>query len=160
MFFCTLNNKPRRASILPLLSVLCYLSGQEAKSTPPIKEPAAQENAERAPFNCSHPAAEQERLMREAVKNQYTIRRVEFLGNKYTRDHLLRQRIPLLQEGNILTRENLIRSLKSVSRLKRIIHPVKLSDVFLHLDRQEKVIDMEICFREKRRSRHGTKLPA
>ena len=62
---------------------------------------------------------------------------------------MLRRRITL-QEGDVFTRQNLVRSLKNVSKLKRIIYPVKLSDVILSLDRPEKIVDLSICFRERR----------
>lgn len=144
------------ATILLLISLFGYLPCQEAKPMPLISETATQDS-DRTPVNCSQPAAEQNPLIREAVKDQYLIRRVEFLGNVHTGDRILRQRIPLLLEGDVFTRENLVKSLKSVSRLKRIIYPVKLSDVTLQLDRQEKLIDMVICFREKRRTHRGAK---
>ena len=103
-----------------------------------------------APFTCSQPAAEQDALIREAGTNSYTISRVEFLGNEYTRDQVLRGRMPLLQEGESFSRQNLIKSLNNVSKLK-IIHPVLVRDVVIHLDRVEKLVDMQICFRERRR---------
>jgi hypothetical protein len=134
--------------ILLLVSFFIYTPGQEPNLAPPAREPAAQDS-ERAPFNCSQSAAEQDRLIREALENRYTIRLVELLGNEHTRDFVLRRRITLL-EGEVFTRENLLKSLKNVSRLKRIIHPVKLSDVIVRLDRPEKMIDLTICFKEKR----------
>lgn len=134
--------------IVLLISLLGYLP---AKSAQLGYETVAQEDSARAPVKCSQPAAEQDPLISEAVEHQYTIRRVEFLGNTYTRDNVLRQRIPMLQEGELFTREKLVRGLKSMSRLKRIIHPVKLHDVIISLDREEKLLDMLVCFREKRR---------
>jgi hypothetical protein len=104
-------------------------------------------------FSCSQPPAEQNALMLEAEINDYTIRRVEFLGNQYTRDQVLRGRMMLLQEGELFSRKNLDKSLDDVSKLK-IIYPVRLRDVVIHLDRDEKLVDMEVCFRE-RRSKSG-----
>ena len=99
---------------------------------------------------CSQSAAERDALLRDAESNEYHVRRVEFLGNKHTRDQVLRERIPLLQEGELLSRPNLIKSLESVSKLK-IISPVRMSDVEIRLDREDKFVDMLICFREKPR---------
>ena len=59
----------------------------------------------------------------------------------------------MLEEGDVFTRENLVQSLESVSKLKRIIYPVKLSDVIVRLDRAEKIIDMTICLKERRHHR-------
>jgi outer membrane protein assembly factor BamA len=102
-------------------------------------------------FNCSQRTFEQTALIREAETDKYTTRRVEFIGNNYTRDGVLRRRIIMgLQEGELFTRQNLIKSLKNVSRLK-IIYPARLRDVVIQLDRPGKMVNMIICFREKRR---------
>ena len=101
-------------------------------------------------YKCSQSAAERDALLRDAESNEYHVRRVEFLGNKHTRDKVLRERIPLLQEGELISRPNLIKSLESVSELK-IIYPVRMSDVEIRLDREDKFVDMLICFREKPR---------
>ncbi|MDT4954429.1 MAG: hypothetical protein QOJ02_2567 [Acidobacteriota bacterium] len=132
-----------------LISLLTYLPGREAKSVQTIKESVAQDS-NNAPFNCSQPAAEQGPLIREAEENQYIVRRIVFIGNRHIRDNVLRRRLELIQEGEAFTREKLIRSLASASRLKNI-HPVKLNNVIIHLDRSNKEVDMEICFEEKQR---------
>jgi outer membrane protein assembly factor BamA len=101
-------------------------------------------------FKCAQPTSEQDALIREAETNKYTTRRVEFIGNNYTRDGILRRRIIIgLQEGDLFTRHNLIRSLRNVSKLK-VIYPVRLRDVVLHLNGSEKTVDLIICLREKR----------
>lgn len=142
-------------TIILLIQLLTFLPSQELKSTPLTKSPVTQESHP-APFKCSQPADEQDPLIREAVENQFWVRRVEFLGNEHTRDNVLRRRI-MLQEGDVFTRANLVKSLESLNRLKHIIHPVKLSDVIIRLDRPEKIIDMTICFKERRKIRHGAK---
>ncbi len=93
-------------------------------------------------------STERESLLREAIKNRYTVRRVEFTGNEFTRDNILRRRI-FLQEGDRFTRRNLLRSIANVSKLK-IIYPVRLNDVSVRLDRTDKLIDLTIRFRERR----------
>lgn len=118
---------------------------QESLQNP--RQPASQ---------CTQSSAEQSPLLREAVEKRYTIRRVEFIGNERTRDNVLRRRI-MLQEGDVFTRKNLIRSLRSVSRLK-IIYPVKMSDVMIQLDKPDKIVDLGICFKERHRFR--LRLPA
>lgn len=134
-------------AIILLISLLSCLPSREAKSTHPAEEPVTQEPI-RSAFKCSQSAAEQDPLIREAIANQYWVRRVEFYGNEYTRDNVLRRRV-MLMEGDVFTRENLVKTLESVSKLKKIVYPVKLSDVIVRLDRPEKIIDMTICFKER-----------
>ena len=93
--------------------------------------------------------------MNEAQRNEFTVRRVEFVGNTYTRDHVLRDRMtPIINEGDVFTRAKLARSLRRMSALKRTIYPLRLTDVEIRLDRSEGLVDMTICFRERRRVRH------
>jgi hypothetical protein len=96
---------------------------------------------------CTQPVDEREPLIREAIRNQFWVRRVEFVGNESTRDNVVRRRV-LLQEGEIFTRRNLSRSIASLSKLRRI-YPVKMSDVIVHLDRPNKLIDLGFCLRER-----------
>lgn len=139
------------AAILFIISLLTHVPGQELKSVQPTTGEVTQEDSESASSGCSQPAAEQDTLIREAEANQYTVRRVEFLGNNYTQDRVLRQRMWLINEGEIFTGEKLVRSLESVSRLGKIIHPVKLKDVIINLNKPDKMVDMLICFKERRR---------
>jgi outer membrane protein assembly factor BamA len=145
------------AAILFIISLLTHPSGEELKSVQPATDAVTQEDSESASSGCSQPAAEQDTLVREAEANQYTVRRVEFLGNNYTRDRVLRQRMWSINEGEIFTGEKLVRSLESVSRLRKIIHPVKLKDVIINLNKPDKMVDMLICFKERWRppSRSG-----
>jgi len=109
------------------------------------------QESEEGQFKCSQRGSEQNTLIREAERDRYTTRRVEFIGNNYTRDGILRRRIIIgLQEGDWFTRHNLIRSLQNVSKLS-VIYPARLRDVVIQLDRPGKMVNMIICFREKRR---------
>ena len=104
-------------------------------------------------FLCAQPAAERDRLINEAQRNQFTVRRVEFLGLTYTRDTLVRGRMgPLMNEGELFTRRNLLRSLRRVSTLKQI-YPVRLKDVEIRLNASDRLVDMTICFTERPRRR-------
>lgn len=146
-----------RSTILIVLLITC-LGNSEAEYRSLAEEPVTQQPATPI-FKCSQSAAEQEPLLREAIANEYWVRRVEFSGNQFTRDKVLRRRL-MLEEGDVFTRENLVNSLKSLSRLRRTIYPVKLSDVILHLNRPEKIIDMTICLKEKphHRGKRGSPL--
>jgi outer membrane protein assembly factor BamA len=87
-------------------------------------------------------------IIREAERNRYTTRRIEFIGNQYTRDSVLKRRINIgLQGGDLFTRRNLIRSLRNVSTLREI-YPVKTTDVTFHLNPAEKTVDVIICVKE------------
>ena len=104
---------------------------------------------ENARFGCAQPVADQAAIIREAEANDFTIRRLEFVGNERISDWVLRRRMSTLQEGEKFSRSNLERSLANVSRLK-IIYPVQFSDVVLRLEKSEKLVDMVICFKEKK----------
>lgn len=100
---------------------------------------------------CSQSAAEQTNLMDEAQRNQFTVRRVEFLGLTHTPDSLVRGRMtPLMNEGDLFTRARLLRSLRQMSTLKPI-YPVRLKDVEFRLARSDRLVDMAICFTERPR---------
>lgn len=110
---------------------------------------ATPQNPSNLKSDCYQPVAEQRVLIREAEKNRYTLRRVEFSGNQHTSDPKLRRRLTL-NEGNFFTRASLIRSLKRLSALM-MIRPVRLSDVKIQLDHGEKLVDAVICLKERRR---------
>jgi len=120
----------------------------QAQAGPRSDLPAAY-HAQAANLPCSQSVAEQAALIRKAQMNKYIIRRLEFIGNERIRDGVLRRRI-LLQEGEFFTRGILIKSLINVSKLK-LIYPVRLRNVIVKLDNQEKTIDVLICFKERRR---------
>jgi len=94
---------------------------------------------------------EQSRLIEEAAKNKYAVRRVEFVGNETIRHSILARRV-LFSEGDIFTRQLLEQTVRNLSKLK-IIKPVSLNDVVVRLDREEKLIDFVIKVTERQRSR-------
>lgn len=96
--------------------------------------------------------AERSALVGEAERNQFTVRRIEFLGNNHTRHYVLARRVAL-QEGELFTGDLLERSLRDLSGLSRIIRPVRLKDVGVRLNREEKLVDLTILVRERRRPR-------
>jgi outer membrane protein assembly factor BamA len=104
---------------------------------------------ENARFECTQPVADQAAIIREAEANDFTIRRLEFVGNERISDWVLRRRMRALQEGEKFRRNNLERSLANVSRLK-IIYPVRFSDVLLRLEESEKLLDVVVCFKERK----------
>lgn len=99
--------------------------------------------------------AERSQLTEVAEKNHYTVRRVEFIGNQHIRDSTLRRRV-LSQEGDVFNLRTLEKSLRNLSRL-RIIYPVTLNDVDFRLDRENKLVDFAIFFRERPHVRRGKK---
>ena len=102
------------------------------------------------PKPCSQSTAERNSLMDEAQRDQFTVRRLEFMGTAHTRDTVLRRRMTLLNEGEIFTREKLLTSLRRVSTVKQI-YPVGIKNVEVRLERTERLVDMMICFTERPR---------
>ena len=100
-------------------------------------------------------AAYYSQLMNEAEQSEYTVRRVEFSGNTYTRDGILRRRF-VPQEGDVFARQALEQSLKNFSKL-RTMYPVTLKDVEVRLDRENKHVDFTIYFRERPYVRRGSR---
>jgi hypothetical protein len=92
----------------------------------------------------------QSAVMTKAEKEQYMVRRVEFVGNNYTRDRTLRRRIPQLEEGELFTRDALMRSLAALSQLQ-VIKPIAMKDVDVQLNSGEKTIDLVLFFTERYR---------
>jgi len=101
-------------------------------------------------------AAYYSQLMDEAEQNNYTVRRVEFSGNEHIRDKTLRRGF-LQQEGDVFSRTALDRSLRNFSR-RGLVYPLTLNDVEVRLDREEKLIDFTIYFKELPRVRRGSKI--
>ncbi|MBC7797502.1 MAG: hypothetical protein H7Z37_11570 [Pyrinomonadaceae bacterium] len=129
-----------------LVSFLTYLPSQEAK--PARTFDLSTQKLENKTFNYLQSETVQESLIREAEKGKYVVHWVDFSGNPRTRDYVLRRNI-LLHDGYVFTREDLIKSLINLNKLRKIIYPVDLNDVTIRLDRQRKIIDMTIRFREK-----------
>lgn len=95
-------------------------------------------------------AAYYSELLREAEKNGYTMRRVEFSGNEHIRDNVLRRQF-VQGEGDVFSRKLVDQGLKNFNSLGTL-YPVTLNDVEARLDREEKLIDLTIYFRERRRA--------
>lgn len=90
-------------------------------------------------------------LISEAESSNYTVRRVEFVGNKHIRDNVLRRQF-VQGEGDVFSRRLLNQSLKNFSGLG-LVYPVSLNDIEVQLDRETKLMDMTVYFRERRRRR-------
>ena len=91
-------------------------------------------------------------LLMDEAENRYSIRMVYFVGNKHTRDRVLRVEMSGLQEGEIFKKAVLRKSLNDVSRLK-IIYPIGIDDVEVNLNKAAQTIDLTLFFRERRRTR-------
>jgi hypothetical protein len=102
---------------------------------------------------CNQSVAARNDLMSEAERGTFSVRRVEFIGLTYTHDQVVRDRMtPLVQEGDIFSRAKLIKSLQKMSRLRASLYPLRLRDVVVQLDKQDRSVDMIICFKQKPRS--------
>jgi len=87
-------------------------------------------------------------LMNEAETREFTMRRVEFAGNAHIRDDVLRKQF-MQTEGDVFSRRLLDQSLANFNR-QGLVYPVTLNDIEVWLDREEKLIDIAVCFRERR----------
>ncbi len=87
-------------------------------------------------------------LLSDAESAKYTLRRIEFSGNERISDQVLRKHF-VQQEGDLFSRKLLDESLKNFSSV-RDLYPVTFADVVARLDRDEKLIDLTIAFRERR----------
>lgn len=94
-------------------------------------------------------AAYYSRLMEEAEKNGYTTSTVYFTGNEHIRDMVLRKQF-VQKEGDLFSRRLLDQSLRNFNRLG-LVYPVTLDDVEARLDHEDKLIELTIYFRERRR---------
>ena len=92
------------------------------------------------------------RLMSQAEKNRYTIRRLEFVGSTWTRDSALRKQTQELREGEIFSYTRLRHSLNNLSRV-RSIYPVRINDVDAYLNPDESTLDITIHVRPRFRER-------
>ncbi len=129
-------------------SVLLFAS-LNSSSIVQLEPNALVTQVERDSVNCKQPAANREALIREADKGKFTLRRLEFIGNVSTADGILRRKIASrMAEGNLFSRRDLMASLKNVSGLKTI-YPVSMRDVVARLDKAEKTLDLQICFKER-----------
>ena len=92
-------------------------------------------------------------LLVEAEENEFTVGRVEFVGNTWIRDSVLRIKIPGINEGQVFRREVLNASLASLSTVPAI-YKVRLQDVVdVRLDHPAKTIDLMILVRPRSRKR-------
>lgn len=152
-----LSNHFRRVTKAVALAVLVTVAGwmsvfAQAGSAEKETESRRRDPQDSVSEVCKQSSLEQRSLITEAEKNNFGVRRVEFFGLTYTRDRVVRARMtPFVNEGDVFSHERLLKSLKSMSRLSKVIYPLRMSDVILSLDRTEHVVDMTICFKERRR---------
>lgn len=92
-------------------------------------------------------------LIEKAEQSPHRVSHLYFSGNGEIRDRVLRLKIEeWLTEGDIFTQENLYRSLEKLSELE-VIYEVRIEDVKVDLDEENKDIDLTITIREKTHSK-------
>ena len=79
----------------------------------------------------------------------FSLRRLEFLGNKTTRDYIIR-RWMLLNEGEPYGEDLLELSLERLNRLRRF-EPLSKKDVRMETHRDEKFVDLRLYVKEIRK---------
>src|SRR2546428_376574 len=136
------------AMLVQLLLVLLFVLPLGAEVQPETGPPRLSLQAQVGASNkCSQPTGQRNSLMREAEKHKYTVSRLEFIGNVQIRDNSLRRRV-LLNEGDLFTRRNVLRTIEHLNKLKEI-NPVRLSDFEIRLRKEEKTVAVLICFHER-----------
>jgi hypothetical protein len=88
-------------------------------------------------------------LIDEADRNHFNTRYVEIAGSTYTRDREFRKRmVDGMSEGDIFSRKALEVSVKKVAKM-RSIYPITMNNVEIRLDRENRIIDIVICVKQK-----------
>ncbi len=130
-----MNYRARIAGLAVLL-LLVLVNLVIAQSDGKVQRTCGQTREERVP------------LINEAFTSVFTVRRVSFAGNTYTRDRDFRERKRTLNEGDIFTPEALETSVKRLSKM-RSIRPIRMDDIEVTLDRPRKDIDITFCIRQR-----------
>ncbi|HZJ42134.1 MAG TPA: POTRA domain-containing protein [Pyrinomonadaceae bacterium] len=86
-----------------------------------------------------------------AEQHQFTVRRVEFIGNTYTRDRTLRIQMDELNEGNVFTIAALNRCLVRLSKVRNI-NNVTVKDVDIRLNHLYGILDLTITLTDTSRA--------
>ena len=90
-------------------------------------------------------------LFNYAEQHQFTVRRVEFIGNTYTRDRTLRVQMDELNEGNVFTIAALNRCLVKLSKVRNI-NNVTVKDVDIRLNHLYGILDLTITLTDTSRA--------
>lgn len=130
--------RPFRA--LALFQILCFVfvlqisvtAQAESKS---IEEPCGQSKEVLDP------------LTDEAERLEFTVKYIEIVGSTYTRYREFAKKM-LLNEGDIFRQELLEKSVARISKMKSI-YPISMENVEVRLDREQKVINIVFCVRQK-----------
>jgi outer membrane protein assembly factor BamA len=88
-------------------------------------------------------------LQKQEYKQQDTfiIRRVEFSGNRRTRDSVLR-RNTLLNEGDPFSEKILLKTIRRINKLG-LFYKVKREHVILEFNKERKLVDIQIKLKER-----------
>ena len=98
---------------------------------------------------CGQAKTEQDPLVVEAARDQYIYRRIEIVGNTYTRYREFRRRFAnFFNEGDIFTKKALEDSVRRVSKMKTI-YPIRMENIEIRLDRENKVVDIVFCVKQR-----------
>jgi outer membrane protein assembly factor BamA len=96
---------------------------------------------------CDQPLQLKNELIDRVEPLKYTIRRIEFLGNLYTRDKMLRKYL-LFAEGDIFMRKHFAGSIERLSRLEGF-SPITIENVALRAVERSKDVDLVFCLKER-----------
>jgi outer membrane protein assembly factor BamA len=95
---------------------------------------------------CKQPKKDRDAILNATEGSQHTVRRIEFYGNTYTRDRILRDQL-VFKEGDIFDRKDLKKSLKRISQMKTF-GLLTMDNVKVLLDLGQKDVDFIFCVTE------------
>jgi outer membrane protein assembly factor BamA len=88
-------------------------------------------------------------LITEAEAAEFNVRRIEISGSTDIRYRTFSRKMAL-NEGDIFTSENLLKSVRGISRINAI-KPITIDDVEIRLDRQNRDIDFVFCVIQRKK---------
>lgn len=110
----------------------------------------AQPRDEKEPRPCSQDAVERHNLIVEAEAAEYNVRRIEIVGNTYSRYRVFSRKMAF-NEGDIFTSQKLSETIKGFNTINTI-EPITIDSVEVRLDRQHRDIDFVFCVTQKEKN--------
>ena len=90
-------------------------------------------------------------LIEKAEQNEYNVKFVEFCCPEKVQGRVLFGKISrFINEGDIFTRQNLYKSLTTLSKLKAI-YPVSIKNLNVRLDEEQRIINITYNIRERKK---------
>ena len=143
--------KAELMSIISLLSMLVIASlGCAAQADASTKENRQY---------CEQRREIRESLIRQAQAEEYNVKLVQFLGADHIPGRDIFKRVRTVNEGDIFTRDNLEKAIRSLSGFGRI-RPVSMDSVIVKLAEEDRSINILFCVTERIKKRPTFRRPS